>query len=236
MKKTAVLIILLLSVIMSGCAVSLPTIETTRQYDYEYRTTAPVPESDTYESISSDEYMYETTEPSQVTVMQQETTLATQEVTTEEVTTSEEKTTKEETTKKEENTVKEETTSVQTVTEVDLSISMPAKNGTIETDLSPENKFIKIVCDKKGIDAKLLAAVYSVPDSGQNYVFEFYDSDTFTADNLRRVYLIDSQGNITGIAAADSSEKENISTVENWFSMNVLIKELIFPAVADELK
>ncbi len=129
----------------------------------------------------------------------------------------------------------EETTAVQQSSgEVELSISMPEKNGTMMTDKDSDNKFIRIVNKEKGIDAGLLLAVYSVPESGQNYVFEFYDAEDFSAEKIRRVYLIDSFGDITSVAAAESSEKENISPVENWFCMNVLIKEIIYPAVTED--
>ncbi len=120
--------------------------------------------------------------------------------------------------------------------DVDLSIVLPSANGDMEVDTSPGNKFIAIVNSERQIDASYLAAVYSVPDSGQNYVFEFSSSTGRTADDLRRVYLIDTNGKITGVAAKNASEKENVSSVENWFCMNVLIKKLVFPAVENELQ
>ncbi len=113
---------------------------------------------------------------------------------------------------------------------------MPEKNGMMVVDISSSNKFIKIVKNKKDVDAELLAAVFSVPDSGQNYVFEFYDENGRDADDIRRVYLIDTKGKITGVAAVNASEKENISSIENWFCMNVLIKELVYPAISKDLK
>ena len=53
-------------------------------------------------------------------------------------------------------------------TEVDLSIELPSANGKMEVDTSRGNKFTVIVSEERGIDASFLAAVYSVPDSGQN--------------------------------------------------------------------
>ena len=117
---------------------------------------------------------------------------------------------------------------------VDLSIELPSANGKMEVDSSRGNKFTVIVSDERKIDAAYLVAVYSIPDSGQNYVFEFSSKTGRTADDLRRVYLIDANGKITGVAAKNASEKENVSSVENWFCMNVLIKKLIFPAVENE--
>ncbi len=127
----------------------------------------------------------------------------------------------------------EKTTVQQPSDEIELSISMPDKNGTMVTDKNSENEFIRIVNKEKGIAAELLVAVYSVPESGQNYVFEFYDENDFSSENIRRVYLIDMSGNITSVTATESSERENISPVENWFCMNVLIKEIIYPAVSE---
>lgn len=121
-------------------------------------------------------------------------------------------------------------------TEVDLSIELPSANGKMEVDTSRGNKFTVIVSDERKIDAAYLVAVYSVPDSGQNYVFEFSSKTSRSEDDLRRVYLIDTNGKITGVAAKKASEKENISSVENWFCMNVLIKKLVFPAVAEEFE
>lgn len=119
------------------------------------------------------------------------------------------------------------------ITEVELSIEMPEKNGTMQTSASAENKYIKAVSSDRDIEKDRLVAVYAVPESGQNYVFEFYDSDDRSKNELRRVYLLDSKCRITGVAATDAKEKEGITSVENWFCMNVLIKEVIFPAVED---
>lgn len=119
-------------------------------------------------------------------------------------------------------------------TEVDLSIEMPDKNGTMEVDPSSENKFIKAVNKERNIGSDRLVAVYAVPESGQNYVFEFKDAKGREADDLKKVYLLDDSCKITGVASTASGEREGISSVENWFCMNVLIKEIIFPAVSEQ--
>ncbi len=120
------------------------------------------------------------------------------------------------------------------MTEIDLTIEMPDKNGTMVVDTSSDNKFVKEVNKSRKIGSDKLVAVYSVPESGQNYVFEFMDAKGRKVDDLRRVYLLDENCKITGVAASSSTEKEGISSVENWFCMNVLIKEMIFPAVAEQ--
>ena len=119
--------------------------------------------------------------------------------------------------------------------EIDLSIRLPDANGAMEVSLDPSNKFIKAVHDARGIDNSLLAAVYSVPESGQNYVFEFSSAGKRTADDLRRVYLLTADGAVTSVAAARNAERENLSSTENWFCMNVLIKGMVFKAVEDRL-
>lgn len=120
--------------------------------------------------------------------------------------------------------------------EIDLSIVMPQQNGSMYTDSSADNKFIIIVNEEKGINKELLVAVYSLPDTGQNYVFEFYTVSGRTVNDLRRVYLIDENGKIVSVSAVNSSERVGIGSVENWFSMNVLIKEVIFPAISESIK
>lgn len=121
------------------------------------------------------------------------------------------------------------------VTEVDLSITLPEANGKMVVDTDSANKFTSAIADKKHVSPDLLAAVYSVPESDQNYVFEF-KSDKFTADNLRRVYLLDKNCKITGVAADKASEREDMTKAENWFCMNVLIKGVIFPEIKEQLE
>jgi len=121
----------------------------------------------------------------------------------------------------------------ETYEEVDLSINMPDPNGEMQVSTDPENKYIKTVVSERKIDSSLLVAVFSVPESGQNYVFEFQSSGERSADGIRRVFFINSSGKIESVAASKSNEKENLSATENWFSMNVLIKRMIFPAIKD---
>ncbi|GEM_PF-1640853 len=130
----------------------------------------------------------------------------------------------------------ETSSSVNSDGNVDLGIQLPDANGTMEVSLDPANSFIKAVHTARGIDTSLLAAVYAVPESGQNYVLEFNSAGKRTSDNLRRVYLLKADGSIASVAAAKNSERENLSATENWFCMNVLIKSMVMNAVADKLK
>ena len=128
----------------------------------------------------------------------------------------------------------EPTSAVTEPSSVDLSIAMPEANATMKVDKSPSNRFVCAVSSSYGIDAARLAAVVSVPDNGQNYVFEFSSPDARGADDIVRVFLLDSACSINSIAAAESSQRKNISQTENWFCMNVLIKGVIYPAIKDK--
>lgn len=122
-----------------------------------------------------------------------------------------------------------------TETEVDLSITLPEANGKMRVDKDSSNKFTVKIAEEKNISTELLVAVYTVPETDQNYVFEFY-SDDFSADNIRRVFLLDSDCKITGIAADKSDERKDMSVTENWFCMNVLIRGVIFPEIEEQFR
>jgi hypothetical protein len=224
MKRVAVLLLAMLTALFGGCAVFQISEESTSAVAPEEHTTTIVV---AVPGVSESAPEEGTTAEIVGTTAAPEETAATPEVTTYEQTT-----VREDKPAKEERTTREEKTTAKASGEVELSISMPEKNGTMKTDDSPDNKYIRIVNKKKKVDKELLLAVFSVPESGQNYVFEFYDAKDADADNIRRVYLIDSYGDIISVAATESNERENISPVENWFCMNVLIKEIIYPAVA----
>lgn len=225
MKKAVCLVVWIVFVFLCGCSWQLPDVNDP-SYKYLYQETETVgeaavqvtsseaEESDTVVTVPSNP---ETTVP----VYEENSTEGyTQEVPDEQDTTI---------------AYEPSTEATETTTRVSLDISMPEKNGAMYTDSSSQNRFIEIVNKEKGIDKRLLVAVYSMPDTGQNYVFEFYTEKERTADQLRRVYLIDSSGSIVSVSATDSSERVGMGTIENWFSMNVLIKELIFPAISESI-
>ena len=117
---------------------------------------------------------------------------------------------------------------------LDLHVELPDANGTMVVSTAKTNPYIQLVSSQRGIETDKLVAVYTVPQTGQNYVFEFNGAGR-TVDDIRRVYLIDADSNIVSVAAADDSEKEKISATENWFCMNVLIKKMIFPKIEGEI-
>ncbi len=72
-------------------------------------------------------------------------------------------------------------------------VEIPDKNGDNYLSDDPNNEFIKLVSQEYGVDSKALVAIYSVPDSGTNYVLQFkknvltYDK---SPDGLVKVYHI----------------------------------------------
>ncbi len=74
-------------------------------------------------------------------------------------------------------------------------VVIPDKNGDNFLSDDPNNEFIKLISSEYGVDTKALVAIYSVPDSGTNYVLEFKKSlvgSTYekSSDNLKKVYHI----------------------------------------------
>ena len=70
---------------------------------------------------------------------------------------------------------------------------VPEKNGDNKLSVDPDNEFIKIVTTKyPSVNPAALVAIYSVPDSGTNYVLQFKSKNNYekSPDNLERVYHI----------------------------------------------
>ena len=127
----------------------------------------------------------------------------------------------------------------------DASVSMPATlpeaNGTMHVSQDTDNRFIQIIHQAYNLPTARLTAVYSLPDTGQNYVLEWNGSTDSAgnmlrnADTLRRCFLIDETGQVTAVAATDADERENMSAIENTFAMETLIKRVILPQISAEL-
>lgn len=74
-------------------------------------------------------------------------------------------------------------------------VVIPDANGENYLSDSASNEFIRLISQKYGVDSKALVAIYSVPDSGTNYVLQFKKSliggsYKKSPDNLERVYHI----------------------------------------------
>lgn len=246
MRRFLIVTILFSVLLLAGCVVKIPGIEITTIPDEGSGEELFLRETVSYEAdstrIQPDETASEAESSASEIATEETTGRETEEssvaITEERQSTEAEITVRETTTEKPTAGEAESSTEAETDAyseEITLDISMPEKNGTMVTDKDSDNKYIKIVNKKRGVSSALLVAVFSVPESGQNYVFEYKNENGRAADDIRRVYLIDSDGDITGVAAVSASEKENISAVENWFCMNVLIKEVIYPAIVDDI-
>ncbi len=132
-------------------------------------------------------------------------------------------------------------TTTRALSDVKLSLTLPKANGEMRLSSAASNKYIAAVSAQRAIPAERLACVYSVPESGQNYVLEFGEQlgtngeILKTASNLSRVFLLDGDCYILYVAASDQSMCENVSPVENWFCMDVIIKQMIMPEIEDKL-
>lgn len=73
-------------------------------------------------------------------------------------------------------------------------IVIPDKNGDNFLSDSRDNEFIKLISSKYNLDPASLVAIYSVPDTGTNYVLRFGGNSKKgykkSADNLEYVYHI----------------------------------------------
>ena len=69
---------------------------------------------------------------------------------------------------------------------------IPDKNGDNFLSVDPDNEFIKLVISEYNKPVQSLVAIYSVPDSGTNYVLQFSSKNNYEKSpaNLERVYHI----------------------------------------------
>lgn len=96
-------------------------------------------------------------------------------------------------------TITEEKTTVPQTTETETIEGLPPLEKTGDNILSddPDNEYIKLVSEKKTVDASVLVAIYAVPDEGNNFVLEFdgtKDSNgkiIKSPDTLLKVHQVD---------------------------------------------
>lgn len=76
-------------------------------------------------------------------------------------------------------------------------VVLPDKNGENFLSDKANNEFIRLIANEYNLDPASLVAIYSVPDSGTNYVLEFGNTGTLlkkeyekSADNLKKIYHI----------------------------------------------
>ena len=112
---------------------------------------------------------------------------------------------------------------------------IPDKNGENYLSDDPNNEFIKLISSTYDVDKNALVAIYSVPDSGTNYVLQFKKSLVGnkyekSPDNLYRVYHIGvaPQREISYTSGKLLSGNHNCSGAEGMIVFN-LVKTEVMP-------
>lgn len=106
-----------------------------------------------------------------------------------------------------------------------------SKNGDNILSDHYDNKFIKLISEKYNVDEDLLVAIYSEPDTGNNFVLEFNgekDADgniIKSPDTLEKVYQIDKAGSVK-IATGRTDGNVGVSYAEGMFCFN-MVKTLV---------
>ena len=99
-----------------------------------------------------------------------------------------------------------------------------------------DNEFIKLVTDKYGVDSDLLVAVYSVPDSGTNFVLQFDGTKkrgeyVKSPETLEKVYQIDMARNIK-VATGKVTGNEGVSYAESVMCV-AMVKTIVMEQYPD---
>ncbi len=103
-------------------------------------------------------------------------------------------------------------------------------NGENLLSDNADNEFIQLVANKYGVDTDLLVAIYSVPDSGTNFVLQFNGDKKRgefikSPDTLEKVYQIDLEKNIK-VATGTASGNEGVSYAESVMCV-AMVKKLV---------
>lgn len=108
-----------------------------------------------------------------------------------------------------------------------------SKNGDNVLSDHHNNKYIKLVSEKFDVDKELLVAIYSEPDTGNNFVLEFSgkrDEDgnvIKSPDTLTRVYSIDKNQKIA-VATGKTTGNIGVSYAEGTLCFNMM-KTIVMP-------
>ena len=106
-----------------------------------------------------------------------------------------------------------------------------SKNGDNILSDHYNNEFIKLVSNEYGVDTDLLVAVYSVPDTGNNFVLQFDGTKDSSGnivkspDTLKKVYQIDLERNIK-VATGTKQGNVGVSYAEGMLCFN-MVKKLV---------
>lgn len=100
-----------------------------------------------------------------------------------------------------------------------------------------ENRYIKQISRDYGVDSDLLVAIYSEPDTGNNFVLEFNGKKDSSGsvikspDTLAKVYLVDKNGGVK-IATGKESGNVGVSYAEGLLSIS-MIKTVVMEQYPD---
>ncbi len=117
-------------------------------------------------------------------------------------------------------------------------VVIPNKNGDNFLSDDPNNEFIKLIASKYNVDTKALVAIYSVPDSGTNYVLQFKGKGLLnktyekSPNNLYRVYHIGIAPERTISYTSGLTGNYNCSAGEGALVFN-LVKTKVMPQYPD---
>ncbi len=112
-----------------------------------------------------------------------------------------------------------------------------SKNGDNKLSDHYDNLYIKLVSAEYGIDSDLLVAIYSVPDTGNNFVLEFDGTKDANGnivkspDTLKKVYQIDLERNIK-VATSTGVGNVDVSYAEGLLCFN-MVKTLVMEQYPD---
>lgn len=111
------------------------------------------------------------------------------------------------------------------------------KTGDNMISASPDNEFVKLIVDKKGVDAEYLVAIYAVPDLGNNFVLEFDDKRDDNGNvirspkTLKRIYHINKERNIT-VATGKPTGNEGVDYGTSLMTY-YLVTDVVMPEFPD---
>ena len=112
-----------------------------------------------------------------------------------------------------------------------------SKNGDNVLSDHHNNKYIRLIVNKYNVDAEKLVAIYSEPDTGNNFVLEFRDTRddngniVKSPDTLHKVYLIDKDKNIS-VATGTTTGNVGVSYAEGTLCFH-MIKSIVMPQYPD---
>lgn len=112
-----------------------------------------------------------------------------------------------------------------------------SKNGDNVLSDHHDNQYIKLVAGEYDVDTDLLVAIYSVPDTGNNFVLEFDGTKDSSGnyikspDTLKTVYQIDLERNIK-VATSSGVGNVGVSYAEGLFCFN-MVKTLVMEQYPD---